>query len=284
MAQAPDTLLRQRAALEAWGRTCAANAPQMRSICDGTIDLPGGIIPTLTLTPQTVASHVQHLFVHGGAWCMGSSRVFQGLLARMADQCQRPILSVDYPLAPEYPYPAAIDAVAAVIDIVAGRSGVGGLIAGSAGCHIALAALLRHRASPLPNGPRAAILWNPALAQTTQGWSHSAFGTGSGLTATDLDTAIAHYAVPPDDPLADLPGMDLSGLPPIWIACGDRDPLLDDSLRFFRRLILSDVDAHLNVVPGATHGFMNRWFADPPANAAVSVALDWLEARCRAAR
>lgn len=284
LATASADLLRRRADLEVWGRSLADHAPPMRSEVAGRIEAAGLGVPILTLTPLASRRAAPHVFVHGGAWCMGSSRVFIALLRRMADQCRRPIVSINYPLAPEHPYPAAIDAVAAALGAIAGAAGIAGLIGGSAGCHVALAALLRIRDAGAPLLPRAALLWNPALTQGCESWSHRAFGTGHGLATADLREAIALYAVPPDDPLADIAAMALSGLPPTWIACGDRDPLLDDSLRAFARFCRDGVETHLSITPGATHGFMNRWFADESANQAVTQALDWIEDRCMALR
>lgn len=280
MSRATDDLSARRADLELWGRTVAEAAPLMASEHTSALDLDGRRIPTLTLTPSTCSSEVPHVFLHGGAWCMGSSRAFTGLLRRMADQCQRPVVSIDYPLSPEHPFPAAIDATMAALVALQKESGIAGLIGGSAGCHVALAAMLGLRGSGFRHGPRALLLWNPALAQRSDSWTHAAFGAGHGLTSAVMDEAYDFYAVPKEDPLHDMAASDLSGLPPTWIACGDRDPLLDDSLRAFARLISDGGEAHLSVAPGAVHGFMNNWFDDARANAAVTQALDWLESQC----
>jgi acetyl esterase/lipase len=238
-------------------------------------------IPVLTVAPDSVASAVPHVFVHGGAWCMGSAQAFLGLLRRMSAQCRRPILSIGYPLAPEHPYPAAIETLAAALQKITGDHGLAGVIAGSAGCHVALGALMRLRDAGWPVRPDAMLLWNPALSQHCRSWSHAAFGTAFQPTSAAMAEAIALYAVPHDDPLADADTLPLADMPSAWIACGDRDPLIDDSVRVFRRLTEHGIAAQLAIVPGATHGFMNHWHDDRAAEDAVTRALDWLEAQCQ---
>lgn len=275
----PEDILRRRAELERYGQDMARWAPAMQSEVTGLLRAGRLHLPTLTVTPPSPDSLQPHIFVHGGAWCLGSSQAFLGLLRRMAFQCRRPIVSLDYPLAPEHPYPAAIDATFEALSLLGSDRGVAGLIAGSAGAHIALAAAMRLRAAGPSVQPRAMLLWNPAVTLHSDIWSHAAFGTGHGLESSWMDEAYRLYDVPPTDPHNDLAAMDLSDLPPVWIACGDRDPLMADSLRTFARLASQGADAHLEVIPGAVHGFMNRWFDNPRADAAVTDALDWLEAR-----
>lgn len=271
---------RRRAEMEREGIARAEHAPAMADQSQSHLAVDPYLVPTLTVTPIAPLSDIPHVFVHGGAWCMGSSLASSGLLRRMAHQCRRPILSLDYPLAPEHPYPAAIDATARAIWALAANTGIAGVIAASAGCHIALAALLRLQHSRDPRPPGAVLLWNPALTLRADSWSHHAFGEGFGLTSAQMRDAYDLYAVPKDDPHGDVAAMELAGLPPVWIACGDRDPLLDDSLRAFEGLTRAQCDAHLEIVPGAEHGFMNQWFEDARAEAAITHALDWLEARC----
>lgn len=258
----------------------ARQAPVMAQEVAGYLDLGRARLPILTLTPPAPVSEMPHVFLHGGAWCMGSSRSALGLLRRMAHQCRRPIVSLDYPLAPEHPYPEAIDATARAFSILADSSGIAGVIASSAGGHVALAALMRLARSAPSNGPKAVLLWNPALALHADSWTHDAFGVGFGLTTDQMIEAYGLYGVPTDDLHRDITEMDLSGLPPVWIACGDRDPLLADSLRVFESLTRTEATAHLAIIPQAVHGFMNQWFDDTRSDAAVTHALDWLEMRC----
>ncbi len=279
---ATSDLLRRRAELELWGRSLADRTPPMHDEQADVLDVEGREIPILWVSPASVASGVPHVFVHGGAWCMGSPHTFIALLRRMADQCRRPILSIGYPLAPEHPYPAAIDTLAAALERIAAERGLAGVIAGSAGCHVALGALIRLRDAGWTAWPDAMLLWNPALSQHCRSWSHLAFGTVYQPTSAVLAEAMALYAVPHDDPLADPDTMPLADMPAAWIACGDRDPLLDDSLRLFRHLTEHGNAAHLAIVAGATHGFMNRWLDDRAVQDAVTRALDWLETMCAA--
>jgi acetyl esterase len=276
----PDILLR-RAEMERDGILLAQHSEGMAQEQPGILELGGKRVEVLTVSPDEPVSDIPHVFIHGGAWCMGSPRAALGLLRRMAHQCRRPILALTYPLAPEYPYPAAIDTVTAALPHLASRFGIAGIIASSAGCHIALAALVRLHRDGAASRPGGVLLLNPALTQRPDTWTHDAFGVGFGLTSALMAEAYRLYAVPEDDPHGDIAAMNLSRLPPVWIACGDRDPLLSDSLRLYERLIRSSVRAHLEVVPDAVHGFMNRWFDNQRADAAVTHALDWIEACLR---
>lgn len=275
----------QRTLMERDFASLAHHAPVMANERSDTLAADGIKVKTLTVTPKSCRSETPHVFLHGGAWIKGSSLASLALIRRMADHCKRPILSLDYPLAPEAPYPAAITATRAALGILAGTDGFAdtggfaGLIGASAGCHVALGALLAQRQQEQAWSTAGLLLWNPALSMQTDSWSHRAFGKGFGLTSADMKAATTVYAVPFSDPLRDIPSMDLSGLPPVWIACGDRDPLLDDSMRAFAKFTECGCDAHLEIMPGGLHGFMNHWFASKRVDEMIGTGLDWLESR-----
>lgn len=272
-------VVHQRATMEREFSDLALRGPVMAYERTEALVADGITVQTLTVIPRTCQSKIPHVFLHGGSWFKGSSLASIGLLRQMADHCKRPILSLDYPLAPEAPYPAAIVATRAALDLLAGTGGFAGIIGASAGCHIALGALLAQRQERQALPTAGLLLWNPALSMHTDSWSHRAFGRGIGLTSAQMKEAAATYAIPDADPLRDIPSMDLSGLPPAWIACGDRDPLLDDSIRAFARLVEYGCEAHLEVLPDGQHGFINHWFASERVNEMLCTGLDWLESK-----
>lgn len=252
-----------------------SHAPEMEAEHADSFKADGINVRMLTLTPRDRRSDVPHVFLHGGGWYKGSSQASLGLLRRMADHCKRPFVSIDYPLSPEAPYPASIHVTRLALEALAAGNGFAGLVGASAGCHLGLGALRSDSPARAANG---LFLMNPALSMRTDTWSHCAFGEEFGLTSTEMKIAVAAYAVPDTDALHDIPSMDLSGLPPVWIACGDRDPLLDDSLRAFKKIVECGGSANLDIMAGGTHGFLNQWFASKRADAMLCSALDWLEA------
>lgn len=268
-----EHLTDERRMREAKGATAAAAAPAMA--CEEWMDIGG--CATLSLTPKAGGDTGPILFLHGGGWVFGSPVQSLGLARRIAAEAGCQVLSMAYPLAPEHPYPAAIEAVARACDQL-GERGSFMLAGGSAGAQIGLAAmaLQRDRGGVLP---RAALLFCGAFAQTVTGFSHDAFGRAGGrLTSATMADFISVYGVPDDARYADMTKADLSGLPELWLSVGDRDPLLSDTLAVFRASIAGGASSHLEVVPGAAHGFMNDFHADPRIDAAVAAGAGWLAA------
>ncbi len=232
----------------------------------------------LLITPPELDSEKPLIFVHGGGWIGGSPEHFRAVACRIALQAKRPVLSVEYALAPQKPYPAAINDVVLACNALSSEDRLAGIIGGSAGAQIALAAMMKLRdlSSPIP---RAAVFFNGAFAMSTDSETHRLYGNGSTTLTTDyMRECIAAYGVAQadDQRYGDLTLADLSGLSPLWIACGDHDPLLADSLTVYRRAVASGNSSRLQVIPGREHGFINNWSVDRRADDAISDAVDWL--------
>ena len=200
------------------------------------------------------------LYLHGGGYALGSIATHRFVMQAIGQAAGARVLGIDYRLAPENPFPAAVeDAVAAWGWIVArgldaGRCAIAG---DSAGGGLALATLvaLRDRGVPLPG---AAALLSP--------WTDLA-GTGAsvqGKAAQDpmvtqvmLERMAAAYVAGGDlrDPLASPLYADLSGLPPILIQVGSAEILLDDSTRLAERARAAGVEAELEVWEDMVHVF-----------------------------
>ena len=207
------------------------------------------------------------LWFHGGGYCMGSARDNVQRLAGIARQTQCAVISVDYRLAPENPYPAALDdGVAAFEWVVANgkqlgcatnKVAVGGASAG-AGLAAAVALFLRDKPTLQP---KFQLLIYPMLDD--RGRTPSSYAiTDSKLWNRETNSmawALYHgeQAGRSDVPAYAAPSRatDLSRLPPAFIAVGDLDIFLDENVEYASRLGRSGVPAELHVYPGAIHGF-----------------------------
>ena len=200
------------------------------------------------------------LYLHGGGYIMGSLNTHRDLMGRISRAAQARVLGLDYRLAPEHPFPAAVD------DTLAGyrfllEQGLAPkrlAIAGdSAGGALTLAALIAGRDAGLPMAG-AAVCLSPFLDLE---------GTGESIkTRSDVDPiatpevidvwAKAYLAgADPRTPLANPLYADLHGLPPLLIQVGDHEVLLDDSTRLAERAQAAGVQVTLEVWPEMIH----RW-------------------------
>lgn len=216
------------------------------------------------------------LYLHGGGYVLGSLDTHAELMARVAAACRAPVLGVDYRLAPEHPYPAAVDDALQSYErlLEAGIQPNSIVVAGdSAGGGLALALLLRLKAEdkPLPAG---AVLFSP--------WSDL---TGSGesvKTRIDADPMISPALLNPmaelylnghdaNDPQVSPLFGDLSGLPPLLIQVGDDEILLDDSTRLDAAAKAAGVSTTLEIFDGAFHVFQNQPHLPESAEALASM-------------
>src|SRR4051794_4922175 len=200
------------------------------------------------------------LYFHGGVFVIGSAKASVALVGDLARRAGASAITVDYRLAPENPYPAAVDdAVAAYAGLL--ENGVDPtqiVLAGeSAGGGLAVSALvaLRDAGRPLPS---CAYLMSPYADLTLAGETLTAKKDRDPLLSPE-----ALYARVPDyfaggnaaDPLISPIFANLEGLPPLLIQSGSNEVLLSDSLRLAARAAIADVHIVLEVVPGAPHVF-----------------------------
>jgi acetyl esterase/lipase len=200
------------------------------------------------------------LYFHGGGYAIGSAAAGVGLAAEIARRTAATALSVDYRLAPEHPFPAAVDdALAAYRTLLdQGTPADSIAVAGeSAGGGLALALLLAVRDAGLPQ-PSSAILLSPWADLTQSGGTMTTRADADpALTRRALETRAADYlaGADPRTPLASPLHADLRGLPPLLIQAGGREILLDDALRLAARAAHADVPVTLRIFPGAPHVF-----------------------------
>lgn len=199
------------------------------------------------------------LYLHGGGYCFCSPNTHRGLAARLALATPARVLLVGYRLAPEYPFPAALeDALASyfwLLDegivpnqiVIAGDSAGGGLT-------LASAIRLRDDNAPLP---AALVCLSP--------WTDLTFSGESIRALANVDPVLRWREVPsvryytgdylPDHPLISPLFADLHALPPTLIHVGSQEILLDDSRRLAEKMRACDVDVTLEIWPGMWHVF-----------------------------
>lgn len=231
--------------------------------------------PALELVPEARdRASDRLLYLHGGAFVMGSPSGYAGFVGQIAARAAIHTVSLDYRLAPEHPFPGAVDdglaAYRALLD--AGTAPGSIVLAGdSAGGNLVLATLLAARQAGLPM-PAAAVLMSPVTDVAMTGESmRSKVGTDPIFTPDALARPFAGYLAG-FDPRAELASPlygDLSGLPDLLIQVGTHELLLDDATRFAARAAAHDVNVTLEAVAGAPHVFQIGYETSATAAAAL---------------
>jgi acetyl esterase/lipase len=245
----------QRAAMDA----ASVGAPPPEGISIETTSLGGR--PAEWLTPDGVGRTAVVLYLHGGGYCGGSLNSHRDLAARIGIASGCAVATLDYRLAPEDPFPAAVtDAVAAYHQLLAdgvapSRIAVAG---DSAGGGLVMALLLALRAEGSPS-PAAAVCLSPWVDLTQSGASYQELvDRDPMLSKEDLDV-LANYYLAGTDPRTELASPlfadDLSGLPPLLIEVGEHEVLLDDATRLAERASAAGNDVTLTVWPEMIHVF-----------------------------
>ncbi|OAH12477.1 alpha/beta hydrolase [Streptomyces jeddahensis] len=208
-----------------------------------------------------------YLHIHGGGWAFGSADGQDEKLWRLAVEARLAVMSVDYRLAPEHPFPAGPDDCEAaarwLVDHAEAEFGTQRLLIGgeSAGAHLSVLTLLRLRDRHGITGTfRAAHLaFGPYDLSMTP--SQRLFGSRRLLSNSDSVRGSYELFTPgmgPEerrDPEVSPLYADLTGLPSARIVVGAQDPLLDDSLFLAQRWQVAGAPVQLGVVAGAMHGF-----------------------------
>jgi epsilon-lactone hydrolase len=219
-----------------------------------------GGVPALEISVPEATDGAAVLYFHGGVFALGSARASAGLACLLARQARAKVLSVDYRLAPEHPYPAALDdALASYRGLL--ETGVRperiALFGESAGGALALGALVAARDLGLAQ-PAAAVLYSPWLDMTLAGASMKTRAAVDVVLAPDrLRLNVADYAGSADPASGEMSPLfaDLHGIAPLLVQCGSNEVLLDDATRLAVAAAAADTEMHLDVTPKAGHVF-----------------------------
>jgi acetyl esterase/lipase len=245
--------------------------------------------PALELTPADASGPGHLLYLHGGGYVIGSPDTHAGLVGELARRAGLRTTLVDYRLAPEHPFPAAIeDGLAAYRELLAGGTDARDIAIGgdSAGGGLTLATLLAARDAGLPQ-PAAAVVFSPWVDLTASGASiHSKDGIDPIFVEADLHAYAELYVGTGDraQPLASPLFADLAGLPPLLIQAGANELLLDDAVRLAGRAGADDVDVTLEIGSELPHVFQHHYGRLDEADEALDRAARFVTAQLVAAR
>jgi acetyl esterase/lipase len=242
-----------------------------------------GGVPTAEITVDGIEPRHVVLYFHGGVYVMGDAAQAAALAAQIARRTRAKVISVDYRLAPENPYPAAVDdaltAYQALLE--AGTAPADIAFAGeSAGGGLAVATLVNARDHGLPL-PAAALAMSPYADLTLAGTTMQTKADADPLLSPQaLQARVGDYTAGHDPALALISPIfaDLSALPPLIIQAGTHEVLLDDAVRLARQAATADVQVTLDITPGVPHVFQAYYPILDEAAAALDRAGQFLSA------
>ncbi len=275
LAEAPTVMemgVEKTRALRREGRSpFDVHSPRSTHAIDRVISYDGRSVPIRQFLPDRGGPLAGvYLHIHGGGWCLGAADLQDAVLQPLADTLGIAVLSVEYRLAPEHPFPAAPDDCETAArwllgpgaeDLATERRVIGGE---SAGAHLSALTLtrLRNTSAEGTTGFAGASLVYGAFDLTGTPSSRR-WGDRRLILSTPIIEWFGDRFLPPDDfgperrrsPDISPLFADLEGMPPALFTVGTLDPLLDDSLMMAARWTAAGCSAELAVYPGGIHGF-----------------------------
>jgi acetyl esterase/lipase len=254
-------------------------------IADGctiqSLDLSG--VPAEKIAHPAAVPGKTMLYLHGGGHVMGSLKTHRHFVSRLAVAARVTAFHIDYRLAPEHPYPAALDdAIKAYRQILADGVTPQNLVVGgeSAGGNLAVALLLKAREQGLPQ-PGGLYLLSPWLDMTTTGESYDKVGERDIIiTREGIELVAAAYLGGATDNAYTSPiRANVAGLPPMLIQVGSEELLLSDSLVFASRAAMSGIEVKLHVWPEMPHAWPLFHPFIRAGLAAIAEAGQWVQHR-----
>ncbi|MGE0237333.1 MAG: alpha/beta hydrolase [Parvibaculaceae bacterium] len=257
-----------------WPLDTVGNVTSVARNHDGT--------PALRLfRPLGPLSHERdtYIFLHGGGWTLGDLATYEPLCRRLANRLAANVAWVEYRLAPERPFPAALDDAVAAAHFIFGHAGSLGidpnrisLIGDSAGANIAAVLALLNRRSEFGWAFERQILIYPCLDLTASYPSHRELGSGYVLTREIYGWYRRNYVQdhdPTDWRISPLFAAGLKDVAPAIILSAGFDPLRDEAWAYAKRLALAGVPVQEIHFPEMFHGFLNMGAVLPQAEVAL---------------
>jgi acetyl esterase len=213
------------------------------------------------------------LYLHGGGYVLGGLESHDDICAELAEAAQVEVTAVQYRLAPEYPFPAALDDCWAVLKSI-GPCIVGG---DSAGGNLAAALCLKSR-DVVGTKIMAQVLIYPGLDGDTTKGSYITQAHAPGLTKADTIYYRAAYAGSPNKYAGALRETDCRNLPPAFIVAAGIDPLHDDATEYAAKLIAAGGQATLRDEPLLIHAYLRARHMSQPAAASFQAIIAAIKA------
>src|SRR5256712_10436531 len=219
-----------------------------------------GGVPTAEITVNGIEPRHIVLYFHGGVYVMGDAFLSADLASQVGRRTRAKVISVDYRLAPEHPYPAAVDDALAAYEALLHNGTAPSDIAfagESAGGGLAIATLVNARDHGLPL-PAAAFVMSPYADLTLAGATMETKREADPLLSPQaLHARVTDYTSGQDAALGLISPIfaELSGLPPLIIQAGTHEVLLDDAIRLARQAATADVEVTLGITPRVPHVF-----------------------------
>ncbi len=250
-----------------------------------TIDGPGGALTLRLYRPRGDGTRGAVLYLHGGGFCLGHPRDYDGVCSTLSLEADCVVVQADYRLAPEHPFPAAVeDAWAALQWLAAHAADLGAdparlIVAGdSAGANLAAVMAIQARENGGPALRQQTLIYPVVTVVPGKFDSYRQFGEGYTLTMRMAERWMGDYlekkADVADWHAAPLIAQDLSHLPPALIMVAGFDPLRDEGIAYADRLTEAGTPATLIDYPGLAHGFISMGGALTAARLAVSQVAD----------
>lgn len=257
-------------------------------VADLSIDGPGGDLGLRLYRPLSTEPPPLLVYLHGGGWVVGDLDIQDGLCRALANRTGCALLSVDYRLAPEHPFPAAVeDSWAALEWAAANGAALGadphrlGIAGDSAGGHLAAAVALRARDRGSPSLGVCAMLC-PITDCRTDDRSMTEMAEGYFLTRERMEWYWDQYApagVDRASPELSPLRADLAGLAPAVVVTAGLDPLRDQGVDFARACSAAGVDTVLVHRAGTIHGFLAFQAALPCSRGGLDEVADLIARR-----
>ena len=261
-----------------------ANPPPLRDVQPLSIPRRGGgpAMEAVRYVPSST-SRGTILFAHGGGWRFGSPASHDHLARSLALAADAEVISIDYRLAPENPFPAALHDLLDALAFAAADRDATALAGDSAGASLCLGALaaLRDAGAPMP---AAAALFYGCFDIDFDTGSYRRFGDGRfGLSRPRMERFWQDYRGGAGDEA--IPGRaELAGLPALHLHAAGLDVLLDDTMTLAQRAAAAGVRVAVDVVPGLVHGHLQMALHLPAAGRVIDRAAAFLREEMAAAR
>ena len=261
-----------------------ASLAQVGEVSARTIAGPAGEVPVRVYRPLADGPHPTIVFFHGGGYVIGDLDTHDDHARLLCRDVDAVVVSVDYRLAPEAPFPAGLqDCVAAYRWVVEHAADLGGdvtrlAVAGdSAGGNLSAATAVAARDAALPLAAQLLIYPGVDFVESQDYPSRTENASGYFLTAEDMAWFGGHYlqGSAPEDPRASVLRADLTGVAPAVVGTAEYDPLRDEGEAYAAALDRAGVPVVQHRYPGLIHGFFGLGPISPAcADAAAELCAD----------